>query len=203
MIWLARAQRLQFIAQAGLTYSRDPYDRERFEQIQAMAAEILAEGAGAPPSEVLSMLQLEKGYATPKVDIRVAVFEGGRVLLVREASDGRWSLPGGWADVGDTPSAVAVREAKEESGYDVRVTKLLAVLDKSTHDPSPGLWYTYKIFFRGELTGGAPLTGHETEEVGWFGRDELPALSIARNTPGQLARLFEHFDAPDLPADFD
>ena len=203
MRWLARAQRLQFIAQAGLTYSRDPYDRERFEQIQAMAAEILAEGAGAPVEDVLSILRLEKGYATPKVDIRVAVFEGGRVLLVREASDGRWALPGGWADVGDTPSAVAVREAKEESGYDVRVTKLLAVLDKAKHNPSAALWYTYKIFFRGELLGGAPVTSHETAEVGWFARTELPELSVARNTPAQLARLFEHCDAPDLPADFD
>jgi ADP-ribose pyrophosphatase YjhB (NUDIX family) len=203
MRWLERAQRLQFIAQAGLTYSRDPYDRERFEQIQAVAAEILAEGAGAPVDEVLPILQLEKGYATPKVDIRVAVFEDGRVLLVREASDGRWSLPGGWADVGETPAGVAVREAKEESGYDVRVTKLLGVLDKARHEPSPALWYTYKIFFRGELVGGAPVTGHETAEVGWFARQELPPLSVARNTPGQLARLFEHCDTPDLPADFD
>jgi ADP-ribose pyrophosphatase YjhB (NUDIX family) len=203
MKWLARAQRLQFIAQAGLTYSRDPYDRERFEQIQAVAAEILADGAGEPVDRVLSILRAEKGYATPKVDIRVAVFEDNRVLLVREASDGRWSLPGGWADVGETPAAVAVREAKEESGYDVRVIKLLALLDKAAHDPSPTLWYTYKIFFRGELLGGAPVTGHETAEVGWFARDALPELSVPRNTPAQLARLFEHHDAPDLPADFD
>jgi ADP-ribose pyrophosphatase YjhB (NUDIX family) len=203
MKWLARAQRLHFIAQAGLTYSRDPYDRERFGQIQAMAAEILADGMNEPIEEVLSVLRAEKGYATPKVDIRVAVFEGGRVLLVREASDGRWSLPGGWADVGEAPAAMAVREAKEESGYDVRVTKLLALLDKAAHDPSPCLWYTYKIFFRGDLVGGAPRTGHETAEVGWFGRDELPPLSVERNTPKQVARLFEHCDAPDLPADFD
>jgi ADP-ribose pyrophosphatase YjhB (NUDIX family) len=203
MKWLARAQRLHFIAQAGLTYSRDPYDRERFDQIQAMAAEILADGLDEPVEDVLSVLRAEKGYATPKVDIRVAVFEDHRVLLVREASDGRWSLPGGWADVGETPSAVAVREAKEESGYDVRVTKLLAILDKARHDPSPTLWYTYKIFFRGELMGGAPRTGHETAEVGWFGRDELPALSVERNTLRQVARLFEHHDEPELPTDFD
>jgi len=203
MKWLARAQRLHLIAQAGLTYSRDPFDRERFEQIQAMAAEILAEGMDEPVERVLAILQAENGYATPKVDIRVAVFENDRVLLVREASDGRWALPGGWADVGETPAHVAVREAKEESGYDVRVTKLLAVLDKARHDPTPALWYTYKIFFRGEIAGGSPSTGHETAEVGWFGRHELPPLSVARNTPEQLARLFEHADEPDLPADFD
>jgi ADP-ribose pyrophosphatase YjhB (NUDIX family) len=203
MKWLQRAQRLQFIAQAGLTYSRDPYDRERFEQVQAMAAEILAEGLDEPVEQVLSILRAEKGYATPKVDIRIAVFDDNRVLLVREASDGRWALPGGWADVGETPAAVAAREAKEESGYDVRVTKLLAVLDKGRHDPSPTLWYTYKIFFRGDVVGGAPRTGHETAEVSWFGRDALPPLSVQRNTPQQLARLFEHHDQPDLPADFD
>jgi ADP-ribose pyrophosphatase YjhB (NUDIX family) len=201
--WLERAQRLQFIAQAGLTYCRDPYDRERFEQIQAMAAEILAEGFDAPIEHVLSILQAEKGYATPKVDIRVALFERDRILLVREASDGRWALPGGWADVGESPAAVAVREAREESGYEVRVTKVLAVLDKAKHDPSPSLWYTYKIFFRGDVIGGSPRTSHETAAIDWFARDALPALSVERNTPGQLARLFEHHDAPDLPTDFD
>src|SRR5580704_240313 len=109
MKWLERAQRLQFIAQAGLTYSRDPYDRERFDQIQAMAAEILADGLDEPVEHVLSILRAEKGYATPKVDIRIAVFEESKVLLVREVSDGRWSLPGGWADVGETPASVAAR----------------------------------------------------------------------------------------------
>ena len=152
MSWLACAQRLQFIAQAGLTYSRDPYDRERFEQIQAMAAEILAEGAGWPAARSSRSCSSRRDMRRPKW-ISGSPCSRTAACSVREASDGRWSLPGGWADVGDTPSAVAVREAKEESGYDVRVTKLLAVLDKARHDWSPALWYTYKISSAGSSPG--------------------------------------------------
>jgi ADP-ribose pyrophosphatase YjhB (NUDIX family) len=201
--WLERAQRLHFIAQAGLTYSKDPYDRERFEQIQQVAAEILAEGAGAPLEGALETLRLEKGYATPKVDVRTAVFRDGSILLVREVTDGRWSLPGGWADFGETAAAVAVREVQEESGLEVRLTKLLAVFDKSLRGAPPNVWHAYGVVFRGELTGGAERTTHEIAEVGWFARDALPPLSLGRNTPGVLEILFRHLDDPSRPADFD
>jgi ADP-ribose pyrophosphatase YjhB (NUDIX family) len=204
--WIERAQRLQLIAQAGLTYSKDPFDRERFEQIREVAADILAEGTGAPVERTLAMLKAEEGYATPKVDVRTAVFRAGQILLVREASDGHWSLPGGWADLGESAAAVAVREVKEESGYDVRVTKVLAVLDKSRHGAPASIWHAYMIVFRGELVGEVPHAGrtaHEITEVGWFSRDALPPLSLNRNTPAVLEKLFEHADDPSLHADFD
>ncbi len=203
MHWLRWARELQSIAQAADAYSKDPYDRARFEQVRRVAAEILAHSTGETPESVLGLLRAEAGYATPKLDVRAAVFREGRVLLVRESSDGRWSLPGGWCDVGESAATAAAREVEEESGYEVRVTNLLGLLDKNRHDHPPEMWHTYKAFFRAELVGGSPRTSLETAEVGWFLRDALPALSLPRNTPAQLARLFVHHDDPGLPADFD
>src|SRR5687768_8074266 len=125
--WLDWARSLQTIAQAGLHYSRDPFDRERFEQVQGVAAEIIAEHTHGDVASMLQTLRAEPGYVTPKVDIRAVVFDRDRLLLVKESSDGCWAVPGGWADVGESPAEVAVREVREEAGYDVRATKLLAV----------------------------------------------------------------------------
>jgi ADP-ribose pyrophosphatase YjhB (NUDIX family) len=201
--WLQWAQRLQSISQAGLTYARDPFDRERFEQIQTIAAELVAAGLRQPIENVQAWLRAEAGYATPKVDVRTAVFQQDRILLVRETSDGCWSVPGGWADVGESAAEVAAREVREESGYQVRITRLLAVYDKAKHDHPTSLWYVYKLFFLGELTGGAPLVSHETDAVAWFARSELPELSTERVSADQIARLFELRDNPHWPADFD
>ena len=126
--WLQWAKLLQSIAQNGLTFAQDPYDRDRYTQLQRIAAEIMSTQSGAEFPQLLDLLQQERGYATPKVDVRAAVFRHDEILLVREREDGRWSLPGGWADVGESPSQVAVREIMEESGYSARAVKLLAVL---------------------------------------------------------------------------
>ena len=201
--WLRWLQQLQTISQAGLTYSRDPFDRERFEQLRRILAEMLAAQSAAPLETVLGWLRAEVGYATPKVDIRVAVFRDNRILLVHEAADKRWSVPGGWADVGESAAEVAAREVREESGYEVRVTKLLGICDKAKHEHPHQFWYVYKIFFRAELTGGSACTGTETDDIGWFTRDAVPELSLDRITHRQIARLFEHHDSPHLPADFD
>jgi ADP-ribose pyrophosphatase YjhB (NUDIX family) len=194
---------LQSVAQAGLTYSRDPFDRERFERVQHIAAEILARSSAEPLDRALAILRAETGYATPKVDVRAAVFREDKLLLVQEVSDRRWSLPGGWTDVGESASAAAVREVREESGYEVRARKVLGVLDKARHEHPASFWYTYKLVFGCELIGGAPTTSHETTGVDWFARDSLPPLSLERVTPGQIARLFEHHDDETLPTDFD
>lgn len=201
--WLQWAQRIQSIAQAGLTYSKDPYDLERFGQLRVLAAEIVSEQSGQAMEKVRTMMEAEEGYLTPKVDIRAVVFREGKLLLVRETQDGRWSLPGGWADVGDSPGEGAEREVREETGYIVRPDKILAVYDKSRHRPHPGLWYTYKLFIRCELVGGSAKTSIETDGVGFFERGQIPPLSEDRVTPGQVARMFDHFDDPNLPADFD
>ncbi len=201
--WLRWADALQTIASAGLTYSRDPFDRDRFEQVRNVAAEILARHAGLALSDAQERLRVEPGYVTPKVDVRAAVFDGDRVLLVREVSDGHWSLPGGWADLGESPAEVAAREVREEAGLEVRVTRLLAVLDKRKHPHPPQISYVYKLFFLCQVTGGALRTSEETPGVDWFRRGALPPLSLDRVLPAQVERLFQHRDQPTLPADFD
>lgn len=201
--WLRWADALQTIASAGLTYSRDPFDRDRFEQVRAVAAEILARQSDLSLPAAAERLRAEPGYVTPKVDVRAVVFDGDRVLLVREASDGRWSLPGGWADVGESPAEVAAREVREESGLEVRVTRLLAVLDKRKHPHPPQLAYVYKLFFLCEVTGGALRTSTETPGVDWFTRRTLPPLSLDRVLPAQVERMFQLRELPGAPADFD
>src|SRR5262249_40155084 len=141
------ARRVQAIAQSGLAFTQDPFDRERYEQLQQLVATILAGSLQISESEAVSLWSLEKGYATPKVDTRGGIFEHDRVLLVRERSDGKWTLPGGFADVNDTPAEAVEREIREESGYLARAVKLAAVLDKNRHPHPPGVYHIWKLFF--------------------------------------------------------
>jgi ADP-ribose pyrophosphatase YjhB (NUDIX family) len=201
--WLRWAQRIQAIAQTGLTYARDPFDRERYEELRGIAAEMAARELAVPPEEVRVAFASGLGYPTPKVDVRAVVFRGAEILLVRERRNGRWTLPGGWADAGDTPSLAAERETLEESGYRVRAEKLVALLDKSRHEHPPSLDYTYKVLIRCRLEGGAPRTGHEIDAVGFFARDALPELDLDRTTPGQVDLAFAHLGDPARPTDFD
>lgn len=201
--WLAWARRLQVIADAGLTYSREPFDRERFEALREIVAEILADHAGADLGAARLLLDGEQGYATPKVDVRAAVFRDGRILMVRERSDRLWTLPGGWADAGDAPSAAVEREVREESGYEARARKLALVYDRDRHGHPPFAFAIYKLFFVCELTGGAPAQSLETEDVGWFPADALPALSLTRVNPAEIERLFAHHRDMSLPTEFD
>jgi len=204
--WLQWSRQLQSIAQAGLTFSTDPYDRERYEMLRELAAEMLAAQIDAPVARIAQLLRNEDGYATPKIDIRAAVFDGdGRLLFVREAADhGRWTLPGGWADVNLTPAENALKEVREESGYEARIVKLAAAWDRSRQGHAASLWSCLKMFFICELTGGEARTSHETTEVAWFARHAIPAdLSQGRVLPQQIARMFAHRDDPGLPTEFE
>ncbi|MGC4115423.1 MAG: NUDIX hydrolase [Myxococcales bacterium] len=203
--WLEWARRLQALAQSGLTYSENPFERERYEQVREIASEMMAAQSDETAERVAALFAGETGYATPKVDGRGVVFdEQGRILLVRELRDGGWTLPGGFADVGDTPSQAVEREVREESGYEVKAVKLLALYDRTKHGPVPARpWHIYKVFLRCELLGGGPKDSHETAGARFFGEHEVPDLSNGRTTPKQLARMFEHFRNPNLPADFD
>ncbi len=202
--WLNKALRLQAIAQTGLTYAQDKFDIERYEAVRGIAAEMMAEGFGLEdPSELVKLFGNDIGYATPKVDVRAAVFRDGRILLVQEREDGGWTLPGGWADVGDSPSNAAVREVREESGYEVVARKLLAVYDRARHGHPPIPHYSYKMFFLCELTGGEAAESHETSGVGFFEEDNIPPLSLARVTPVQIAHMFGHLRHPEWPTSFD
>lgn len=201
--WLEWAKKLQAIAQNGLTYTENPFDVERYKSLQAIAAEMMATYSQTEPSYVLDLFAREVGYATPKVDVRGAVFRGDTLLFVREREDGGWTLPGGWADVGDSPAEVAVREVYEESGYHSRAVKLLAVYDRDRHGHPPLAHYVYKLFFQCELISGSPSSSIETDEVAFFAADEIPELSLTRVVPAQITRIFQHYRQPDLPTDFD
>jgi len=203
-IWIDWAKRLQAIAQTGLTYAESPYDVERYEEVRHIAAEMAANRSEVELPRVLDLFSRDTGYATPKVDVRAAIFYNGSILLVRERSDSRWTLPGGWSDVDEAPSVCVAREAKEETGYDVRVTKLLAVYDRSQHPHEPPFpFHVYKMFFQCEIVGGKATRNDEIDEIGFFTRDVIPPLSLTRITPQQIDRMFEHRQRPDWPTDFD
>lgn len=204
--WLLWSRQLQSIAQAGLTFARDPYDLERYEALRALAVEIMAAHTDAPASAIAALFRGETGYPTPKIDVRGAVFDAqGRILMVREASDGhRWTLPGGWADVNLSTADCTVKEVREESGYEARIVRPVAIWDRARQGHPPSAYSCLKMFYLCELIGGAPATSLETSEVGWFARDAIPAdLSVGRTLLHQIERMFEHHADPQLPIDYD
>ena len=203
--WLTWAQKLQAIAQNGLFYSENPFDHDRYRQIQQVAAEIISTYAEIKFDAVLNLFEQETGYATPKVDVRGAVFQDDRILLVKERIDGGWTLPGGWVDVGEPPSLAIEREIFEESGYQTKAVKALMVVDRDhpRHGHPPLPIQIYKLFFLCELLGGTATESNETDGVDFFAEDEIPPLSLSRVVPSQITRLFEHHRHPDLPTDFD
>jgi ADP-ribose pyrophosphatase YjhB (NUDIX family) len=203
--WLAWAREIQALSQTGLNYARDPYDRQRYTRLQEIAAEILTRHSNLTLSQTLAFNAAEFGHATPKVDVRGVAVRDGRMLLVQELADGgRWTLPGGWADVNETPSEAVAREVREESGYVVVPYRLLAVYDreKQGHQP-PFPYHVYKLFFLCEIMAEGKATPGETGEARFFAKDELPELSLSRVTPQQLHRFFAQAQNPNLPEDFD
>lgn len=196
------ARRLQAIAQTGAAYEDSSvYDRERYEQVRHIAAEMLASNGDVDTID--ARLAAETGHATPKLDVRGAVFRDGQILLVRE-SDG-WSLPGGWADVGETPAEAAAREVLEESGYATRVVRLLALLDRDRQGYPPHAWHIWKAIFLCELLDDEQRElGHETEDARFFPRETLPEpLRVNVSTRRLIERCFDHQEHPEWPADFD
>jgi ADP-ribose pyrophosphatase YjhB (NUDIX family) len=187
--WLDWSQKLQALAQNGLTYARDPFDIDRYEKVAEIAAEMLAAGSGLPPQAARAIFSAERGYATPKIDVRGVVIRDGAVLLVRENSDGRWSLPGGWADVGNAPSTAVTREILEEAGYRTRAARLLALLDRNRHGHDPFPFHIYKVFFLCEILEELPLRSIESHERGFFRPDALPPLSTTRVTEELIRRV--------------
>src|SRR5262245_42148027 len=144
--WLEWARELQSIAQAGLTYAKDPFDVERYQAVRRLAAEMLAAQTGEDADRIHDLFVGEYGHPTPKVDVRGAVFQDDTILLVKERVDGGWTLPGGWADVNESPAEAVVREVFEESGYQTRAVKLLALYDRRKHEHPPHPWHIYKVF---------------------------------------------------------
>ena len=202
--WLRWARELQALAQTGSHFAASDYDRDRYNRISEIAAEIFARQGDKEGSEIRTIFSADSGYATPKVDVRGAAFVDGKILMVREVSDGKWTLPGGWADVNQSAGECVAREIDEESGFKARPVKLAAVYDyqRSGH-PSHHIDSIYKMFFICEIIGGAARASDETSEVAFFARGELPPLSLGRTTAAQIDRMFHHREHPELATDFD
>jgi ADP-ribose pyrophosphatase YjhB (NUDIX family) len=194
------------MAQTGLTYTHDPHDRERYLALRRLGSRIMAAHTATDSTRIEALFAEETGYATPKVGVRGAVFDRqGRLLLVREVADGhRWSLPGGWAEVNQTPAQSVVREVFEESGYHARPLKLAAVWDRARQPLPPAPYSVVRVFFICALEGGEGTTSLETSGHGWFHEAEVPSdLSLGRTLPQHIARMFAHWREPGLPTDFD
>jgi ADP-ribose pyrophosphatase YjhB (NUDIX family) len=196
-------RRVQAIAQNGLAYSRDPFDLERFEELQKLAAEGLSSLCAGDAPDWMAVLTPEKGYATPKVTVRGGVFRDDQILLVRERSDVKWTLPGGWVDVNESPSEAITKEVREESGYEALARKLVAVHDRRKHAHPPMFFHVYKLFFLCELIGGTATESIETDGVGFFPESGLPELSTPRVNADQIRMLFRHQRTPELATEFD
>jgi ADP-ribose pyrophosphatase YjhB (NUDIX family) len=199
-------QRLAALSQTGLAFTQNPFDVQRYEEVGKIAAELASHGE-PDAVRVAAIFRSDDGYVTPKMIVRAAVFsstaEGPQILMVRETADGRWTLPGGWIDLGESPAYAAEREVLEETGMNVIAEKLAAVFDKRRHDHPPAPHHAYLLFFLCRPVGGTLTPSVETSEVGWFSAARLPELSTGRATEKQIRRMFDHFREPLLPTDFD
>ena len=192
--WLDWVVELQSLAQAGLTYGKDPYDKERYQRVREIAAEMMGRLSDLPTETVKDLFCNETGYQTPKIDTRAAIFEGEKILLVQE-KDGRWSLPGGWCDVNMSVGENTVKEVKEEAGLDVRPQRIIAVQDRNTHNQPPYAYGICKIFFLCTLLGGQFEENIETIGFDYFSEDALPLLAVEKNTEEQIRMCFAAYRA--------
>ncbi len=203
--WLARAKRLLALAETGQHFTKDPFDRERYDEIAGMARAMLADLGQVPLSRIDGLIsEHAAGYATPSIDIRGAVIRDGRILLVRERSDGKWAMPGGFADIGSSPAENIEREVREEAGLRVRARHLYALRHKARHRYPADARDFYKLFFLCDETGSDdPQPGVETSEVAFFDRTDLPDLSLTRNLSSDIDAAFDAVRANSLETLFD
>ena len=201
--WTDWIGKIQAIAQNGLTYTENYFDKERYQDLSDIAAEITSNYTQIAFDNIQQVFAAETGYATPKVDVRAAVFKDGKLLLVQERSDNLWSLPGGWADVNTSPAESVCREVLEEAGLTVKATRLIAFYDKQKQDYPPQLPHTYKCFFLCELISGELSSSVETQDAVFFGQDEIPALSPHRVSREHIEMCFKELEGKEHPAYFD
>lgn len=180
------AQRLQALAQTGLTYTRDVYDRERYEDLMGIAERLLTARFDLLVETLQNLHKVDTGYATPKTDVRAIILHEGKLLMVQEADDEGWSLPGGWADIGDSPTEAVEREVREETGLEVKVSRLLGVWDRNQHGHPPYPWHVYKLIFLCETQGGELAVSHESLDVAYVDPHNLPPLSLTRIVPEEI-----------------
>ena len=200
--WLAWAREIFSLSQAGLAYSKNEFDLQRYHRLQEITAEIIASQSELEKAAILSDFTKQVGYATPKIDVRGAVIRDGKILLVQERADNCWAMPGGWADLGESPAEMVVREVWEESGMKVRAQKVVAVYDAARIQPYE-FWHAYKIIFLCELLGGELTTSLETLAADFFDPQNLPPLSKYRTNEAMIREIYAHIAEPGRPAAFD
>ncbi len=201
--WLKLAIEVQSIAQAGLTYTESVYDKERYERLREISAEMIAENSNLPVEKVKDLFCNETGYQTPKMDTRGAIFKDDKILLVHE-NNNTWSLPGGWQDVLESVKSNTEKEVREEAGLNVKATKVIALHDRNKHNPPPYPYGVCKIFVLCELIDGEFKENSETTETKYFSLDELPEnLAIEKNTKAQIEMCFKAYKDPDWKCEFD
>ncbi len=200
--WIAWAREIFSMSQAGITYSQNEFDIERYKRLQEISAEMIESQSELSKESVLKSFSMQAGYATPKIDVRGAVIRDNKILLIQERMDGHWAMPGGWADLGNAPASVAEREVWEESGYEVQARKVVAVLDANRFEPME-FYHAFKIIFLCELTGGEPRISHETLAVDFFDLKDPPPLSLYRTNESMLQEVFAHIHDPNRRTAFD
>ncbi|MFH1419659.1 MAG: NUDIX hydrolase [Planctomycetota bacterium] len=201
--WLEWAREIQSMSQTGLTHSPGAYDRERYGRLIEIAAEIVASYSNLDLPSVREVLLRQPGYATPKIDVRGAVIREGCILLVRERTDERWCMPGGWADVGERPSESIEREVLEESGLRVKARKVIGVYDANRSGRPVEFFHAFKVVFLCEILGGSPRPSDETLAADFFEFDDLPPLSMERTHQRHLADVRACLENPGRSAVFD
>ena len=196
--WLKIARELHSMSQVGLEHAQNGFETERYKRLRELSSEIVVKQSTLSEEEVQQSFAMQPGYITPKVDVRAAVFRDGKILLVKEVNDGRWSMPGGWADVGDTPAEAILREVREESGFDVRVVSVVGIYDANrvSNEEMMPFYHAYKLLFLCEIEGGEARTSHETPDVGFFTFDEIPPLSLFRTTMNHVENAFAQAENP-------
>ncbi|HSL90313.1 MAG TPA: NUDIX hydrolase [Ignavibacteriaceae bacterium] len=201
--WLEIARELQQLAQTGLAFAENEYEKKRYDRLNEIAVEIVDSNTQLEKESVKKIFMKQPGYATPKIDVRAAVMKDGKILLVQETTDSLWAMPGGWADVGDIPSEVAIRETKEESGFDVKPVKVIGVFDANRAGRPLEFFHAFKIVFLCELTGGEAKPSSETLDVIFFSFDELPELSLNRTNLKHIEEIKLHLINPERKTFFD
>jgi len=200
--WIKWAREIFSLSQIGLTYNKNEFDIERYKRLQEISAEMIESQSNISKEAALESFSMQAGYTTPKIDVRGAVVHEDKILLIQERMDGKWAMPGGWADLGNAPASVAEREVWEESGYRVEAEKVVAVIDANRIEPME-FYHAFKIIFLCKLIDGEPRTSYETLAVDFFELDSLPPLSIYRTNEDMLQEVFEHVKDPNRRTYFD
>ncbi|MBN1481700.1 NUDIX domain-containing protein [candidate division KSB1 bacterium] len=201
--WLVWAREIQALSQTGLAFAHNEYDIERNKRFLEIAAEIIETYSQYSKERLVHDFIHQPGYATPKIDVRGALIQDGKILLVKEKMDGKWCMPGGWVDVGEAPAASIIREVKEESGFDVTTNKIIAVYDANRSGRPLSLYHAFKIIFLCDIVGGRATTSFETDAVDFFAFNNLPELSENRTNSYHLAEVREHILNKNRPTSFD